>query len=94
MMNEKNENMELEVVDTYEEPEMAEETSGGSGFGLGLAIGAGLTLLIGAGVKKAKTVYAKFKDRKKADEAIPDSNVVDIADGKPVQDVPEDETEE
>lgn len=95
-MNEQNENMELEAVDTtteYEEPETAE--SGGSGFGIGLAVGAGLAVLVGAGVKKAKKLYAKYKDRKlqkeaevAADEEVPEAgdNVVPIAQ--------EDDTEE
>lgn len=86
-MNEQNENMELEVMDTAEceEPETVE--SGGSGFAIGLAIGAGLAVLVGAGVKKAKTVYAKYKDQKsrkrseKAADEVSDEgdNVVPIA---------------
>lgn len=62
------ENEETELVDTEDVFEETENEESGDRFGLGMLIGAGLTLAVGAGIKVGKKLYAKKKAAKEPEE--------------------------
>lgn len=62
------ENEETELVDTEDVFEETENEESGDRLGLGMLIGAGLTLAVGAGIKVGKKLYTKKKAAKETEE--------------------------